>query len=122
MKKFLFIAIFAMLFCGCDNIVDNPVSTDIQKGNYEKIRSFDNSPIYVLVIEVHQVTATLDIGEHVKNKINDIELRIPVDKRFYDYINVGESLTENNFKMGSLIFNGDASVLNFTVKEKFVIN
>lgn len=121
MKNFLFIILLTMLFCSCDNIVDNPVSTDIQKGNYEKIRAFDDGPIYVLVIEAHQVTATLDIGEHIKNKINNIELRIPVDKRFYNCINVGESLTENNFKMGSLIFNGDASVLNFTVKEKLII-
>ena len=44
--------------------------------------------IYIVKIKIHQTTYTLSPGEYIKNKINDVEFEIPVDKAYYDNCNV----------------------------------
>lgn len=71
--------------------------------------------IYIVKIKIHQTTYTLDIGEHIKNKINDIEFEIPVDKSYYDRCVVGQKVSDPGLKIGSLVFNGDFSKLKITI-------
>ena len=46
-------------------------------------------------------------------------MQIPVSKKFYNNVNVGTRIN-NNFKYGSLIFNGDFSELKVTVTDKYI--
>ena len=80
-----------------------------------------NDPYYLLTLQIKQSTFTLDIGEHIKNKANEIEMTIAVDKRFYNSVQVGEEIS-NSFKMGSLVFDGDFSSLKVRVKSKQIVN
>lgn len=76
-------------------------------------------PNYVITLEIKQSTFTLDIGEHIKNNMNAITMQIPVSKQFYNSVRVGTKISEE-FKYGSLVFNGDFSELNVVVKDKYV--
>lgn len=71
-------------------------------------------PKYIVKFEIKQGTFTLDIGEHIKNQINAIEVEIPVSHDFYNQLSMGQDLTDG-FKYGSLIFNGDFSKLHMRV-------
>ena len=85
----------------------------IQKSAYETGREIK----YIVKFRIKQSTFTLDIGEHIKNGMNAIELELPVSKSFYDKVSVGTEIS-NSFKMGSLLFNGDFSNLHMTVTGK----
>lgn len=147
MKKFLVFAMFAVIFTACytDNDKnrlqleckalaqqkENLQSTvsrlnnsktsllkqihdlQIQKSAYETGREIK----YIVKFRIKQSTFTLDIGEHIKNGMNAIELELPVNKSFYDKVSVGTEIS-NSFKMGSLLFNGDFSNLHMTVTGK----
>ncbi len=147
MKKFLVFAMFAVIFTACytDNDKnrlqleckalaqqkENLQSTvsrlnnsktyllkqihdlQIQKSAYETGREIK----YIVKFRIKQSTFTLDVGEHIKNGMNAIELELPVNKSFYDKVSIGTEIS-NSFKMGSLLFNGDFSNLHMTVTGK----
>lgn len=147
MKKFLVFAMFAVIFTACYTDDDknrlqleckalaqqkeNLQSTvsrlnnsktsllkqihdlQIQKSAYETGREIK----YIVKFRIKQSTFTLDIGEHIKNGMNAIELELPVNKSFYDKVSIGTEIS-NSFKMGSLLFNGDFSNLHMTVTGK----
>ena len=146
-KKFLVFAMFAVIFTACytDNDKnrlqleckalaqqkENLQSTvsrlnnsktyllkqihdlQIQKSAYETGREIK----YIVKFRIKQSTFTLDIGEHIKNGMNAIELELPVNKSFYDKVSIGTEIS-NSFKMGSLLCNGDFSNLHMTVTGK----
>ena len=85
----------------------------IQKSAYETGREIK----YIVKFRIKQSTFTLDIGEHIKNGMNAIELELPVNKSFYDKVSIGTEIS-NSFKMGSLLCNGDFSNLHMTVTGK----
>lgn len=147
MKKFLVFAMFAVIFTACytdddkarlqaeckalvqqkenlqstvsrlnDNIsyLSSQVrDLQVQKSAYETGREIK----YIVKFRIKQSTFTLDIGEHIKNGMNAIELELPVSKSFYDRVSVGTEISKS-FKMGSLLFNGDFSNLHMTVTGK----
>lgn len=77
--------------------------------------------VYIIKIKIHQTTYTLSISEHIKNKINDVEFELPVDKGYYDKCSVGQLVTDSKFKMGSLLRDGDFSKLKIIVTGKRII-
>jgi hypothetical protein len=77
--------------------------------------------VCVIDFEIKQGTFSLDIGEHLKNKMNSITISVPVDPEFYMNVNVGDKIS-NELKWGSLLFNGDFSRLNITVKNKYTVD
>lgn len=77
-------------------------------------------PEYVVTFEIKQGTFTLDIGEHIKNRVNAVKVDIPVSKQFYNRVTIGEEINRS-FKYGSLIFNGDFSNLKLKVVDKKII-
>lgn len=74
--------------------------------------------IYIVKIKIHQTTYSLDIGEHIKNRINDIVFEIPVDKAYYDRCSIGQTVSDPGLKIGSLIMDGDFSKLKITIINK----
>lgn len=75
--------------------------------------------LYVVVFEIRQSTITLDVGEHVKNKMNSVHLVVAVDKRYYDNVNIGDQML-SEMKMGSLIMDGDISNIKCKVVGKYI--
>lgn len=72
---------------------------------------------YVLRLKIKQSTVTLDVWEHVKNSMNAIEMSIPVEKSYWESQRTGNKLSDQ-WKPGSLLFNGDFSKLVVTVVDK----
>jgi len=83
--------------------------------NNDKFALVVSKTIYIVKIKIHQTTYTIDIGEHMKNKINDVEFEIPVDKSYYDRCSIGQTVSDPGLKMGSLLFDGDFSKLKITI-------
>lgn len=90
----------------------------VEQINNDNLALAVSKTIYIIKIKIHQTTYTLDIEEHIKNKINDVEFEIPVDKAYYDKCSVGQKVSDTGLKIGSLIFNGDFSKLKIKIVGK----
>lgn len=75
---------------------------------------------YVLTINIKQNHFTLDLSQHLKDAMNDISIQIPVDKEYYDSVNVGDVL-DDSFRMGSFIFKGSWGNWQVTVQDKTIM-
>ena len=87
----------------------------IEQINKDNFALASSRTIYIVKIKIHQTTYTLDLEEHIKNKINDIEFEIPVDKAYYDNCSIGQKVSDPGLKLGSLLVNGDFSKLNVKI-------
>ena len=72
---------------------------------------------YVITFNIKQTHFTLDIGEHLKDSMNDISIEIPVDKEYYDSVEVGDTI-DDSFRMGSFIWKGSFGNWKVTVESK----
>ncbi len=72
---------------------------------------------YVVTLEIKQSHFSLDISEHLKDSMNAIEIQIPVDKEYYDSIEVGQNIADE-FRMGSFVFKGTFGNFKVTVTGK----
>lgn len=90
----------------------------VEQINKDNFALASSRTIYIVKIKIHQTTYTLDIGEHIKNKINDIEFEIPVDKAYYDKCSIGQRVSDPGLKLGSLLMNGDFSKLKIKITGK----
>ena len=72
---------------------------------------------YVITFNIKQTHFTLDIGEHLKDSMNDISIEIPVDKEYYDSVEVGD-IIDDSFRMGSFIWKGSFGNWKITVETK----
>ena len=84
-----------------------------------EIYNSGRTPHYILKIRLKQSRVSLDIGKHIKDGMNAIEFELPVDKDFYNSVNVGTKITDE-FRTGSFILNGSFSSWDMTVKGKVV--
>lgn len=72
---------------------------------------------YIITLRIKQTHFTLDIGEHLKDSMNEITIEIPVDKEYYDSLSVGGTINDE-FRMGSLIMHGSFGSWKVTVDNK----
>jgi len=72
---------------------------------------------YILTLEIKQTHFTLKISEHLKDAMNAIEIQIPVDKEYYDSVEVGQNIADE-FRMGSLVFKGTFGNFKVSVIKK----
>ena len=72
---------------------------------------------YVITFNIKQSHFTLDLGEHLKDAMNDITIEIPVDKEYYDSVEVGDVI-DDSFRMGSFIWKGSFGNWKVTVESK----
>lgn len=75
---------------------------------------------YVLTINIRQRHFTLDLNEHFKDAMNDISIQIPVDKEYYDSVDIGDTI-DDSFRMGSFIFKGSFGSWDITVEDKQIL-
>ena len=77
----------------------------------------NNLAKYVITFNIKQTHFTLDIGEHLKDAMNDISIEIPVDKEYYDSVEVGDTI-DDSFRVGSFIWKGSFGNWKVTVESK----
>ena len=77
----------------------------------------NNLAKYVIVFNIKQTHFTLDIGEHLKDAMNDISIEIPVDKEYYDSVEVGDTI-DDSFRVGSFIWKGSFGNWKVTIESK----
>ena len=76
-------------------------------------------PVYVIKLKLKQSHISLSISKHLKDMANAIEFEMPVDKEYYNSVNVGTEIVDN-FRMGSLFFAGSFGSWEMTVINKYV--
>jgi len=74
------------------------------------------TPQYILKIHLKQ-RHYIDIGKMIKDAMNAIDFELPVDKLFYDQVQVGTSIVDN-FRVGSFILEGSLGSWDMTIKDK----
>lgn len=74
---------------------------------------------YIVTFNIKQSHFTLDIGQHFKDEMNDISIQIPVDKKYYDSVEVGDTIADD-FRMGSLVLYGSFGNWDITVEDKSI--
>ena len=134
MKKHVvvLIAMIAIILSGCSKTetVSNEEITKLESeiAQLEAERDLLNEEIlntkidnglakYVITFNIKQTHFTLDIGEHLKDAMNDISIEIPVDKEYYDSVEVGDTI-DDSFRVGSFIWKGSFGNWKVTVESK----
>ena len=134
MKKYIvvLIAMMAITLSGCSK-TETVTNEDVAKleseiAQLEAERDRLNEEIldtkidnglakYVITFNIKQTHFTLDIGEHLKDAMNDISIEIPVDKEYYDSVEVGDTI-DDSFRVGSFIWKGSFGNWKVTVESK----
>lgn len=134
MKKYIIalIAMIAITLSGCsktETVTNEDVAkleSEIAQLEAERDRlneeildtKIDNNLAkYVIAFNIKQTHFTLDIGEHLKDAMNDISIEIPVDKEYYDSVEVGDTI-DDSFRVGSFIWKGSFGNWKVTVESK----
>ena len=89
----------------------------VLENEIKDIKIQSNTAKYIVTLNIKQSHFTLDLGQHLKDEMNDISIQIPVDKEYFDSINVGDTIADD-FRMGSLIFKGSFGNWKVTVQAK----
>lgn len=127
MKKYIvvLIAMMAITLSGCSK-TETVTNEDVAKLEAERDQlneeilntKIDNGLAkYVITFNIKQTHFTLDIGEHLKDSMNDISIEIPVDKEYYDSVEIGDTI-DDSFRVGSFIWKGSFGNWKVTVESK----
>ena len=90
---------------------------DVLKSEIVDIKVENGTAKYVVTFNIKQSHFTLDLSEHMKDEMNDISIQIPVDKEYYDSVEVGDTIADD-FRMGSLVMKGSFGNWDITVEDK----
>lgn len=74
---------------------------------------------YIVVLNISQNHYTLDLEEHLKDSMNDLDISIPVSKEFYDSVNKGDTI-DDSFRIGSFIFKSSIGTWEIIVSDKYI--
>ena len=74
---------------------------------------------YMVTFKISQSHFALDTSNVLKDKMNAITIQIPVDKEYYNSVNVGDVINDD-FRMGSLVMTGSIGSWNIQVVDKSV--
>lgn len=120
MKRVMAVLICAFLLTGCvsqteldeakkKELQSQIASLEQEKASLEQYivdyKNDNDIKKYVVTLEIKQSHFTLDVGEHIKDSMNKIQLEIPVDKQYFDSIKEGDVLSDN-FRYGSWLMKG----------------
>ena len=100
-----------------DEISELENQRDLLKSEIVDIKVENGTAKYIITFNIKQNHFTLDLSEHMKDEMNDISIQIPVDKDYYDSVNIGDTITDD-FRMGSLIMKGSFGNWDITVENK----
>lgn len=87
------------------------------KSEITDIKIENGTAKYVVTFNIKQTHFTLDLGQHLKDGMNDVSIQIPVDKEYYDAVSVGDVI-DDSFRLGSFIFKGSIGNWKITIEDK----
>ena len=90
---------------------------DLLKSEIVDIKVENGTAKYIVTFNIKQNHFSLDLSEHMKDEMNDISIQIPVDKDYYDSVNIGDTIADD-FRMGSRIMKGSFGNWYITVENK----
>ena len=139
MKKFLILVtclfVFCFIFVGCSDptpelkaeiesleaeIADLEAEKAQLKNEIVDIKVENGTARYVLTLSVKQVHYSLNFEDHWKDAVNELTIVVPVDKEYYDSVEIGEVL-EEEFRVGSAVVAGSYGSWKITVKDKEIM-
>lgn len=100
-------------------VSDLKAERDALKSEITDIKVENGTAKYVITFNIKQSHFSLDIGQHLKDEMNDITIQIPVDKEYYDSVEVGDTIADD-FRMGSFVLYGSFGNWDVTVEDKFI--
>ena len=71
-------------------------------------------------INISQTHFTLNISEHLKDDMNDIDIYIEVSEEYYNKYNIGDTIADD-FRVGSMIFKGSFGNWKVKVADKQIV-
>ncbi|MFS1019794.1 hypothetical protein ACFC9N_10830 [Enterococcus casseliflavus] len=133
MKRMLWIAIFLSVFIlsGCKSETEverNNLREEINELQVEKeelsktissLSSANDFDRYIVVVEVGQEHYSIDIEDMMKDSMNRIEIAFPVDKAYYDAVQVGDVI-DNSFRAGSFFTKGSYGSWDISITDKYI--
>ena len=75
---------------------------------------------YIIKLNISQSHFTLDLSEHFKDMMNDIDIYIEVSEDYYNKYNIGDKISDD-FRMGSLLFKGSFGNWQIKVADKQIV-
>lgn len=93
---------------------------EVEKKIEENKKIANGSAKYIMKINIAQSHFTLDMGEHLKDSMNDIDLYIEVSEEYYNKYNIGDTIADD-FRVGSLMFKGSFGNWKIKVSEKQIV-
>ena len=99
------------------NELETSISKLQEKETSEKIRVGEER--YFVVLKIEQTHFTLDLGEHLKDSMDALEIPFPVDKEFYDSVEKG-SIIDDSFRNGSFWIKGSIGNWEISVIDKYI--
>ena len=85
-----------------DSLKDMVVELESYRDSLKDMIEQEDKPAHVITFEVSQSHLTLDIGTLIKDAMNTTEFEVMVDKRYYDSVEIGQSIN-SDFRIGSLL-------------------
>ena len=93
------------------------IERDTLKSEITDIKVDNGTAKYIITFNIKQSHFTLDIEQYMKDEMNAISIQIPVDKEYYDSVEVGDTIADD-FRIGSLIMKGSFGSWDITVEDK----
>lgn len=87
------------------------------KNEIVDIKEENGTAKYIITFKIKQSHFSLDLGKHLKDAMNAIEIEIPVDKEYFDNVEIGDTINDE-FRVGSLVMKGSLGSWDITVKGK----
>lgn len=98
----------------------NEELTKINNQIAQQNKILEGNAKYIVKINISQSHFTLDVKEHLKDAMNDIDIYIEVSEEFYNKYNVGDTIADD-FRVGSAIFKGSFGNWKVKVTEKEIV-
>ena len=99
------------------NELEISISELQEKETSEKIRVGEER--YFVILKIEQTHFTLDLGEHLKDSMNALEIPFSVDKEFYDSVDKG-TVIDDSFRSGSFWMKGSVGNWRISVIDKYI--
>ena len=130
-KILLLAGLMSIFVIGCSNVetkisetVTESVSVEnkdlTETGSKTETKAEGSKERYVVTFNIAQSHFTLDLKEHLKDALNDIEIQIPVDKEYFDNVEIGDVINDE-FRTGSLLLKGSFGNWKVTIVNKEII-
>ena len=97
------------------NELEISISELQEKETSEKIRAGEER--YFIILKIEQTH--FNLGEHLKDSMNALEIPFPVDKEFYDSVDKG-SVIDDSFRIGSFLIKGSIGNWKISVIDKYI--